>query len=144
MHAKKFLNQLRHDDIVAAIREAERETSGEIRVFVSHRVVDDPVPAAYAVFLRLGMEKTKGRNGVLIFVAPCAQKFAVIGDTAIHSKCGEVFWVEMRDSMAEHFRKAEFTHAIIHGVKKAGALLSQHFPRQPDDENELPDDVAHD
>lgn len=144
MHAKEFLKQLRHEHIVAAIREAELQTSGEIRVFVTRKEVDDPVPAAQAAFTRLGMEKTKERNGVLIFVAPRVNRFAIIGDRAIHAKCGENFWVEVRDSMTEHFRKSEFTHGIIFGIKKTGILLSQHFPRQPDDQNELPDDVAHD
>lgn len=144
MRAKEFLNQLRHEHIVAAIREAELQTSGEIRVYVTRKEVDDPVPAAQATFARLGMEKTKERNGVLIFVAPRVNRFAIIGDTAIHAKCGDTFWVEVRDCMAEHFRKSEFTHGIIFGIKKAGTLLSQHFPRRPDDENELPDDVAHD
>jgi uncharacterized membrane protein len=144
MRARDFLNQLRHDDIVAAIRDAERQTSGEIRVFISRKPVDEPVSTAQAAFVRLGMEKTRGRNGVLIFVAPRAQKFAVIGDTAVHAKCGEAFWLEMRDSMTEHFRKGEFTHGIILGIKKAGVLLSQHFPRQRDDRNELPDDIVHD
>ena len=81
---KQFLNQLRHDDIVAAIRNAEQKTSGEIRVFISHKNVDDPVAAAQSHFERLGMTKTHHRNGILIFVAPRARKFAVIGDTAVH------------------------------------------------------------
>jgi uncharacterized membrane protein len=70
MRARDFLNQLRHDDIVAAIGAAERRTSGEIRVFVSHKSVADPVPAAQKAFVRLGMEKTREQNGVLIFLAP--------------------------------------------------------------------------
>ena len=144
MRARDFLTQLRHDDIVAAIRESERQTSGEIRVFISRKEVEDPVVAAQVVFARLKMEKTKHRNGVLIFVAPRVHKFAVIGDTAVHAKCGDAFWQETRDCMVEHFRKSEFTHGIIHGIKKAGTLLARHFPRQSDDKNELPDDVEHD
>ena len=144
MRAKEFLNRLHHEHIVAAIREAELQTSGEIRVYVTRKPVDDPVPAAQATFTRLGMEKTKERNGVLIFVAPRVNRFAIIGDSGVHAKCGDTFWVEVRDSMAEHFRKSEFTHGILFGIKKAGSLLSEHFPRRPDDENELPDDIAHD
>ena len=144
MRARDFQNQLHHEKIVSAIREAEHKTSGEIRVFISRKDVDDPVVAAQGAFVHLRMEKTQERNGVLIFVAPRASKFAVIGDSAIHAKCGDAFWIEMRDSMAEHFRKSDFTQGIILGVKKAGDLLAQHFPRRPDDRNELPDDVAHD
>lgn len=144
MRARDFLSKLQHDEIVATIREAEHKTSGEIRVFISRKDIEDPVTAAQAAFLRLKMEKTKHHNGVLIFVAPRVHKFAVIGDSAVHAKCGDAFWNEMRDSMAEHFRKSEFSQGIIHGIKKAGSLLAQHFPRHPDDKNELPDDVAHD
>ena len=144
MRARDFISKLGHDDIVAAIREAEHKTSGQIRVFISRKDVEDPVSAAQAAFLRLKMEKTRHRNGVLIFVAPRVHKFAVIGDSAVHAKCGDAFWQEMRDSMAEYFRKSEFSQGIIHGVKKAGNLLAQHFPHHADDKNELSDDVAHD
>jgi uncharacterized membrane protein len=144
MHARDFLSKLQHDDIVAAIQEAERQTSGEIRVFISRKDVEDPVTAAQAAFLQLKMEKTRHRNGVLIFVAPRVHKFAVIGDSAVHAKCGDAFWNEMRDSMVEYFQKSEFSQGIIHGIKKAGNLLAQHFPHQSGDKNELSDDVAHD
>lgn len=144
MRARDFLSKLQHDDIVAAIHEAERQTSGEIRVFISRKEIEDPVTAAQAAFLHLKMDKTRHRNGVLIFVAPRVHKFAVIGDSAVHAKCGDAFWNEMRDSMVEYFRKSEFSQGIIHGIKKAGSLLAQHFPHHPGDKNELSDDVAHD
>lgn len=141
MKTKAFLQQLRHDEIVAAIREAEQKTSGEIRVFVSHKEIADPVAAAQAEFARLGMMKTRERNGVLIFVAPRTQKFAVIGDEGVHRLCGDGFWQAMAVEMAGHFHKSDFTPGLIHGVRKAGELLAQHFPRRPDDRNELPDQV---
>jgi uncharacterized membrane protein len=112
-------------------RDTEHKTSGEIRVCISHNHVEDPVAAAQAEFPRLGMNKSPGRNGVLIFVAPRSQKFAVIGDEAIHAKCGDEFWRKLADVVSGYFRKAEFTPGIIHGVQKAGELLAEHFPRQP-------------
>ena len=129
-HPRDFAKHLHHDDIVAAIRDTEHKTSGEIRVCISHKHVDDPVAAAQAEFLRLGMNKSAERNGVLIFVAPRAHKFAVIGDKAVHAKCGDEFWRKLADAMSDYFRKAEFTPGIIHGVQKAGDLLAEHFPRQ--------------
>jgi uncharacterized membrane protein len=141
---KEFLNQLRHDDIVAAIRQAEKGTSGEIRVFISHKKVEDPVAAAQSRFEALGMTKTRHRNGVLIFVAPRARKFAVIGDTAVHERCGDSFWRDLAAEMTGHFKKSEFSGGIIHAIRKAGELLAAHFPAQPDDSNELPDKVEHD
>lgn len=144
MKARDFLNQLRHDDIVAAIREAEQKTSGELRVFVSRKQVGDPLAAAQAEFERLGMTKTRERNGVLIFVAPRARKFSVIGDEGVHKRCGDEFWRQMTAEMSECFRQRHFTQGILHVVQKAGELLAQHFPRTPDDRNELPDRVAGD
>jgi uncharacterized membrane protein len=144
MRTRDFINQLRHDDIVAAIRAAELRTSGELRVFISRQEVDDALPAAQKEFLRLEMQNTRERNGVLIFVAPRSCKFAVVGDAAVHQKCGDVFWQELAAVMGGHFRKSDFTNGIVHGVHKAGHLLAQYFPRRPDDRNELPDRVEQD
>jgi uncharacterized membrane protein len=144
MKHREFLKQLRHDDIVAAIRAAEQKTSGEIRVFISRKQVTDPVAAAQAHFTRLGMTQTSHRNGVLIFVAPVAHKFAVIGDEGVHQKCGDAFWRALADKMTGHFKSGEFTAGIIHGIQKAGELLAAHFPPQAGDCNELSNQVEHD
>jgi uncharacterized membrane protein len=130
MHPKKLIKQLPHDTLVAAIREAELKTSGQFHVLISHKSVDDPVAAAQKEFVRLGLNKSPEQNGVLIFVAPRTHKFAVIGDAGVHAKCGEEFWKKIADAMTEYFRKSEFTEGIIHGVRKAGELLAEHFPRQ--------------
>jgi uncharacterized membrane protein len=130
MHPKKLIKQLPHDALVAAIREAEKKTSGVIRVLISHKSVADPVATAQQEFVRLGMTKSPQKNGVLIFVAPRTHKFAVIGDTGVHEKCGDEFWQELAKAMTDYFRKSEFTKGIIHGVRKAGELLANHFPRQ--------------
>jgi uncharacterized membrane protein len=129
MHPRTFSKHLHHDSVVVAIRDAEHKTTGEIRVSISPKHVDDPVATAQTEFLRLGMSKSSERNGVLIFVAPRAHKFAVIGDEGVHKKCGDVFWQELAKAMTGYFRKSEFTEGIIHGVQKAGELLAEHFPR---------------
>ncbi|MCU0783356.1 MAG: TPM domain-containing protein [Verrucomicrobia bacterium] len=144
MNAKAFFKQLRHDDIVAAIREAERKTSGEIRVFISHKKIQSAVAAAQAAFAHLGMAITSERNGVLIFVSPRTQKFAVIGDAGVHNRCGDEFWQSLAAEMTGHFKRSEFSQGIIHGVHKAGELLAQHFPHRRGDRNELPNRIAHD
>jgi uncharacterized membrane protein len=144
MKTDEFRKHLHDDQIVAAIRDAEMKTSGEIRVFLSHKEVDDAVAAAQVAFVHLGMTKTRERNGVLIFVAPRSHKFAVIGDEGVHKHCGDEFWRQMADEMSGQFKSSEFTQGIVHAVRKAGDLLAQHFPRQPDDRNELPDRVEHD
>jgi len=144
MKAPQFIQQLREPEIVAAIRAAELKTSGELRVFISRKDVADPVAAAQKEFTRLGMTKTRDRNAVLIYLAPRTQKFAVIGDQGVHARCGDTFWQELARSMTEHFRKGEFTEGIMQGIKRAGELLGQHFPRRPDDSNELPNRVERD
>jgi len=142
MRTKEFLSKIEHDRIVNAIRDAEAKTSGEIRVFVQRGKLDiDPLPVAQKEFHRLGMDKTRERNAVLIFVAPRARKFAVIGDQAIHKKCGEAFWQSLVDEMREHFRGEKLTEALIHGIREIGAVLAAHFPRTSTSSNELSDDV---
>jgi uncharacterized membrane protein len=129
MHHKEFKKRLHHNGVVEAIQQAEHRTTGEIRVIVSHRHVEAPVGAAQREFLRQGMDRSLRRNSVLIFVAPRSHKFAVIGDKAVHEKCGDEFWQKLADAMTEYFRKSEFTEGIVHGVKKAGELLAEHFPK---------------
>jgi uncharacterized membrane protein len=129
MHPKEFKRKLSHDAIVEAIREAEKKTTGEIRVLISHKEIEAPVTEAQKEFARLGMANSSHRNGVLIFVAPRSHKFAVIGDKAVHEKCGDAFWQKLAEAMTGYFRKSEFTEGIIHGVKKAGELLAEHFPK---------------
>jgi uncharacterized membrane protein len=144
MKQQTFIEQLQNGQIVTAIRAAEAETSGEIRVFISRKEVGDPVAAAQQEFTRLGMTRTAGRNGVLIFVAPRSQNFAILGDQGIHERCGEEFWREVAEQMTAHFRKSEFTEGIVSAIQKAGTLLARHFPRRSDDKNELPDVVERD
>ncbi len=131
-----------HERVVAAITAAELKTSGEIRVVLCRRKAADPVAAARREFTRLGMTATAARNGVLIFVAPASRNFAVIGDTAIHEKCGETFWRLLAAELSAHFKRGDFTAGLVHGIEHAGKLLAENFPRSDDDRNELPDDIT--
>ena len=127
--------------VIAAITAAEARTSGEIRVYISSRKTVEPVRAAEKQFERMRMTQTAARNGVLIFLAPASHSFAVIGDKGVHEKCGDAFWRELADAMTEHFKRGDFTQGLTLGIERAGALLARHFPRQPDDRNELPDSI---
>jgi uncharacterized membrane protein len=142
MKTELFIQQLDHARIEAAIAAAEAKTSGEIRVAVHRRKIDDTVAFAQAEFLRLGMQKTRERNAVLLFVAPLSQAFAIIGDEGVHQKCGAAFWDELAAAMQANFRAGDYTGALLQGIARAGALLAEHFPRQPDDTDELPDQVV--
>jgi uncharacterized membrane protein len=142
MRTREFLSKLEHDRITEAIREAESKTSGEIRVLIQRgKLKSDPVVAAQKKFRRLGMHKTRERNAVLVFVAPRVHKFAVIGDEAIHEKCGDEFWQRVVEKMRTHFQNDKFSDALIEAVKEVGTVLASHFPKTSEDTNELPNDV---
>ncbi len=141
MKKSEFIQQLDHPAIEGAITQAEALTSGEIRVVVTHHPADNPLVAAQAAFERLGMTKTKNRNAVLIFVAPASQTFAVIGDEAVHQKCGDDFWQQLATVMTEHFKQGAYTNGLRQGIELAGALLAEHFPREGTDGNELSNTV---
>ena len=143
MQTKEFLSKLEHDRIVAAIREAESKTSGEIRVFVQRGKLDvDPLIAAKKKFHRLGMHKAPERNAILIFVAPRAHKFAVVGDKAIHEKCGEQFWQRLVEGMRQHFRNEKFSRALVEAIEEAGKALASHFPKRSTSSGKLSDEIG--
>jgi uncharacterized membrane protein len=142
MRTKEFLSKLEHDRIVHAIREAEAKTSGQIRVYIQRgKLIIDPLTAAQKKFHRLRMHKTPDRNAVLILVAPRAHRFAVVGDKAIHEKCGEKFWQGLVDGMRAHFRNEKFSHAIVEAVEEIGKVLAAHFPKTRAARNELSDEI---
>lgn len=130
-----------HARVVDAIAAAERRTSGQIRVLIARHKAADPVAAATRHFELQGMARTKNRNGVLIFLAPRSRSFAVIGDRGVHEKCGDAFWRELAAVMGAHFKRGEFTEGLVQGIERAGALLAEHFPPEPGNGNELPDQV---
>ena len=142
MRTKDFLGKLDHDRIVAAIRDAEGKGSGEVRVYVQRgELGGDAFDHARRKFPNLGMRATEERNGILIFVAPRARKFAVIGDEGIHRKCGDQFWQQLVERMRAHFQKENFTDALVEAIEEAGKLLATHFPKTSAPRNELPDEI---
>jgi len=142
MRTKEFLSKLEHDAIVRTIRDAEAKTSGEIRVFIQRGKLNvDPLIAAQKKFHRLGMHKTPERNAVLIFVAPRAHKFAIVGDEAIHRKCGEELWQRLVEKMRDHFRNEKFSHALVEAIEETGKALASHFPRRSTPSGELSDEI---
>jgi uncharacterized membrane protein len=142
MRTRAFLSKLEHDRIVQTIREAESKTSGEIRVFVQRgKLKSDPLAAAQKKFRQLHMHKTRESNAVLIFVVPRAHKFAVVGDKAIHEKCGDEFWQRVVTRMRTHFQNENFSDALVEAIREIGSVMASHFPKTLGNANELPDDV---
>jgi uncharacterized membrane protein len=136
-----FFSKLDNNRIVAAIGDAERRSSGEIRVHVTNRKPDDLEARARRRFELLGMTNTAERNGVLFYIAPAVRRFQIVGDAGIHEKCGDDFWKEVAAAMEESFRRGEFTEGIIRGIGKVGDVLELHFPHGAADRDELPNAI---
>ncbi|HWK58778.1 MAG TPA: TPM domain-containing protein [Parapedobacter sp.] len=130
------------EQIVHAIQVAESHTSGEIRLAVEPRCKGEPMDRAAVYFHRLGMDKTALRNGVLIYMATDDHQFAIIGDTGIHAKVADGFWEETKELMLGYFKQGDLVTGLTEGIKHAGKQLQHFFPRQDDDVNELPNDIA--
>lgn len=128
--------------IQKAVAEAEKNTSGEIRVCMEKTCSDEALDRAARYFARLEMHKTKLRNGVLIYVATVDRKFAIIGDAGINQVVPDDFWDTTKEDMLSHFKYGNLVEGIITGVTKAGEQLKKYFPHLLDDKNELPDDIA--
>ena len=150
MTAGDLLRKESKEALVRAIQTAEKNTSGEIRVHLEQVCKGDPCLRAAYVFSKLGMFRTKDRNGVLIYLALKSHKFAIIGDSGINEKVGAGFWNEVKDgmaadfrSMAADFRSGDFTGGMSRAVLAVGEKLKAFFPYQKDDVNELPDDISY-
>lgn len=139
-----FFSKLDEPRIVESIRTAELRSRGEIRIHATERSVTDAVKEATATFERLGMTATSERNGILIFVAPRSQKFAVLGDSGITSRVGTAPIDEIASAMSAAFRAGRFTDGLVGAVERAGQLLAAHFPRieGKSDEDELPNTIS--
>lgn len=141
----RFFTPEEEKAIIQRIAEAERQTSGEVRVHLAEQIERDVLQDARMVFQRLGMAKTAARNGVLIYVVPKAHRFAIVGDEGIDEVVPEGFWDEVRDSMQAHFRRKAFALGVMEGISKVAEKLATFFPHQGEhDENELPDDISYD
>ncbi|HEX2395822.1 MAG TPA: TPM domain-containing protein [Bacteroidales bacterium] len=130
--------------IERAILEAEKETSGEIRVHVETEFKGNVLDRAATVFATIGMQNTSLRNGVLIYFAIKNRQFAIIGDAGINKVVPDDFWDQTKATMEGFFRNSEFASGIATGVKMAGEQLQKHFPYQKSDLNELSNEISFD
>ncbi len=137
-----FFSKAEKNAIINTIQEAELQTSGEIRVHLERRAREPFFEHAKEIFEKLGMTKTRERNGVLIFVGLASRRFALLGDKGIHEKVEAGFWDDVAVQMEEYFRQDQFAEGIIAAVAQIGVKLLEHFPYQRDDKNELPDAIS--
>ena len=141
-HIEDFLTSEEETEIIEAIRIAERNTSGEIRVHIEQNYNGDIFNHALEVFHFLKMDNTLQRNGVLIYVAVDNKSLVVNGDKGINEKVSENFWNSTRDKIQQHFKNGNFKQGLIDGVSKAGQELSEYFPWEHSDRNELDNTIS--
>jgi len=141
--AKGFFSTKDELMILNAIRHAESNTSGEIRVHMEDRCKGDVLSRAAQVFDLLNMQKTKLRNGVLFYFAVKDKKFAILGDAGINEKVPDDFWDEIKKVLLSHFKEGEFARGLTEGIIMAGDQLRAHFEYFDDDINELSDDISY-
>lgn len=140
--AKDLLTKTQQEQIIRSIQQAEEGTAGEIRVHVEDSSGKEPLQRAEEVFLKLGMQKTSDRTGVLIYIAAKDHRFAIIGDKGIHQKVGSDFWEAEKELLAEYFSKGSYAEGLARVIGLIGEQLRQFFPQKQADKNELPDEIS--
>lgn len=141
---KDFFTADEKERIVEAIRQAEKETSGEVRVFVeSKNPFVDPIDRAAEIFFKLKMQDTEQRNGVLVYVATKHKELALFGDEGIHKAVGSAYWNDAVKNMIAHFSADNICEGMVQCIRQIGQTLTEKFPYSPtDDKNELPDEIV--
>ncbi len=140
----RLIKRSEERSIVSAIKKAEQDTSGEIRVHIENKCpLESPVARAIFIFDAIGMFDTAQRNGVLIYVSLKSRKFAIIGDVGINNVVKQGFWNGVKDSLATYFEKGEIAEGIKYAVLETGKLLKDYFPHKEDDKNEQPDEISY-
>ena len=142
MRPEDFLTADQQKTVVDAVRLAEKGTLGEIRIHIDGDCPSTALERAEEVFGKLGMHRTRLRNGVLIYLACNTKVFAIIGDKGINDVVQEHFWEDVIAMMGEEFRAGRFTEGLAQAVIMAGEKLQAFFPYQKDDVNEQPDEIS--
>lgn len=139
---KNIFSDAQNKEVTQAIQDAEKMTSGEIRVYVELKCkYVDPMERAKELFFLLKMDRTQARNGVLVYVALNDKQFAILGDEGIHRKVGDGYWQQQAAQMRKAFREGAYVTGITTAVRSIGASLKAFFPYESDDRNELSDDI---
>ena len=142
-NAITILNREEDRRVVEAIRQAELNTSGEIKVHIENHCRGDVEERSLHVFNRLKMNETQQRNGVLIYLAVRDHKFAILGDEGINNVVGTDFWNDVKDLILSHFKEGRFADGLEQGIMRCGEKLKAYFPYQSNDINEIPDDISY-
>lgn len=142
-NAINILNREEDRRVVEAIKQAELNTSGEIKVHIENLCRGDVEKRSLVVFNKLKLNETQLRNGVLIYLAVRDHKFAILGDEGINNVVEDNFWNDVKDLMLSHFREGRFADGLAEGIMRCGEKLKTYFPYQSDDVNEIPDEISY-
>ena len=142
-NAVNILNREEDRQVVEAIQQAERNTSGEIKVHIENHCKGNVEQRSLFVFKHLKLNETKLHNGVLIYLSVKDRKFAILGDEGIDKVVEEGFWNDVKDLMLGHFKEGRFAEGLVQGIQRCGEKLKAYFPYQSDDINEIPDDISY-
>ncbi len=142
--ASTFFSKEQQEQILSAIKQAEKATSGEIRVHIETFLAGDVLDRAAWIFKKIKMHETRARNGVLFYMALRNRQFAIIGDNGINEKVPEGFWDNVKELLEIKFGENRFTEGLVEAIILSGEQLRDHFPFEEDDVNELPDGVSFD
>ena len=135
----RLKNKIDSARVQAAIEAAEERSSGEIVVSIADFFIGNVPRAARETLERLGVTRTRLRNGVLLFVAPARRQFEILADDGIHAKVAPGFWETVAAALGKRFAAGEYTDGLVEAIEMIGTELAVHFPRGPHDINELPD-----
>ena len=141
-NVEEFLTASEEEEIIQAIRQAELNTSGEIRIHIEKTSKGDATNRALEVFHFLKMDNTKLKNGVLIYVAVEDKTFVIYGDKGINDVVSKDFWDSTKNSIQLHFKSGDFKQGLISGIIKSGEQLAKHFPWEHGDINELSNEIS--
>ncbi|MGE0090273.1 MAG: TPM domain-containing protein [Bacteroidales bacterium] len=142
MKPSDFFNETEKQQIVQAVKEAEKNTSGEIRIHIESDCSGDVLDRAAFIFAKLDMHKTELRNGVLFYLSVNDRKFAILGDAGINAVTPDNFWDIIKETILAKFKNGEFANGLETGIKMAGDALKKHFPFDKNDINELSDEIS--
>ena len=138
----KFFSAREKNEIVEAIKMAEKQTSGEIRLHLEKRSRKPVMDRAVQVFNKLGMGKTALKNGVLIYLATSNHEFVILGDRGINEAVPENFWNDVAGRMNQLFKEDKFCDGVCEGISMIGEKLIAHFPYLTDDRDELSNEIS--
>lgn len=141
-HVEDFLTQSEEQAVIEAIRLAELNTSGEIRVHIEKTSNGDATNRALEVFYMLKMDNTKLQNAVLIYVAVDDKTFVIYGDKGINEVVAKNFWDSTKNVIQMHFKTGNFKQGLIDGILKSGEQLKTFFPYLDSDTNELSNEIS--